>query len=274
MTIEGTFGILGYGNMGAAILQGLVKTGTLPADRALVYDVDPVKGKQAEALGARAARSLEELARSCDILLLATKPQDAAAALEGIRGAFSNKTLVISVEAGISVGFIQNALGSAARVIRVMPNTPALVGAGAAAMASSDTCSDGDRALAASVFSAVGTIEEVPESGMDAVTGLSGSGPAYFFYLVECMAAAAAKEGLDEEKATRLAAQTLLGAGRLLEESGEGPATLRERVTSKGGTTAAALDSLRESGFEEMVQAAISAAAKRSRELGRSPGDG
>jgi pyrroline-5-carboxylate reductase len=255
--------------MGAAILQGLVKAGTLPAAQALVFDIDREKVSQAEALGARAALSLEELAGNSDFLLLATKPQDVAGALEAMREALSDSALIISIEAGISVGFIQNILGSATRVIRVMPNTPALVGAGAAAMALSDTCSDADRGVAALVFSAVGIIEEVPESAMDAVTGLSGSGPAYFFYLVECMAAAAIKEGLEEEQAVRLAAQTLLGAGRLLDESGETPDVLRARVTSKGGTTAAALNSLRESGFEGIVQAAISAAAERSRELGQ-----
>ncbi|HJP36574.1 MAG TPA: pyrroline-5-carboxylate reductase [Gammaproteobacteria bacterium] len=270
MTIEGIFGILGYGNMGAAILEGLVKTGTLQADRALVFDVDPDKGKKAGALGARCAQSIEELTGNGDVLLLATKPQDVAGALKAMRGAFSTeKSLVISIEAGISVGFIQNALGSATRVIRVMPNTPALVGAGAAAMALSDTCSDTDSAIATSIFGAVGIVEQVPEAAMDAVTGLSGSGPAYFFYMVECMAAAAIREGLGEEQATRLATQTLLGAGRLLAESDESAATVRERVTSKGGTTAAALNSFRESGFEEVVQAAISAAAARSRELGQ-----
>ena len=172
MAIEGIFGILGYGNMGAAILQGLVKTGALSAAQALVFDIDPEKGKQAESLGAQAAQSVEELAGNCGILLLATKPQDLAGALESMRGAISQDTLVISIEAGISVGFIQDALGSAARVIRVMPNTPALVGAGAAAMALSETCSDRDREIAASIFRAVGIIEEVPESAMDAVTGL------------------------------------------------------------------------------------------------------
>jgi pyrroline-5-carboxylate reductase len=149
-----------------------------------------------------------------------------------------------------------------------MPNLPAVVGAGASAVAYSDACSDADRALVRTVFEAVGVVEEVDESQLDAVTAVSGSGPAYFFYLVECMAAAGEAQGLDRDQAERLAAQTAYGAGVLMHQSPESPGTLRERVTSKGGTTFAALEAFRANEFEAVVTAGVSAAAARSKELG------
>ncbi len=268
-TLPGTLGFMGFGNMGSAILRGLIAAGAMRAENAYVYDVIPTKCMEAEGMGVKTVSTPEELARACDTLILAVKPQNMGEALDQLRPGIGSKTLAISIAAGISIGFIQERLGADTRVIRVMPNTPAMVNAGAAGFASSANCTEQDAAVARIIFGAVGIAESVDEPMIDAVTALSGSGPAYFFYVVECLVDAAVKHGLSTEQATRLAAQTLLGAGRLLKESGEPASVLRERVTSKGGTTAAALEAFRQGGLDKVLAAGVAAAAARSKELGK-----
>ena len=267
--LKGKLGFLGFGNMGAAILRGLVSSNTISPGRALVHDVAPDKCEQAEALGVTVVSSPAELAQACDTLLLAVKPQTMEEALAQLKPGLTEKTLVISIAAGISIDFLQQRLGKAVRVARVMPNTPAMVNAGAAGIALSANCTGADAATARAIFEAIGAVEMVPESLIDAVTALSGSGPAYFFYMVECLVAAAKTHGLSESQAAHLAAQTLLGAGRLLSESGEPAGALRERVTSKGGTTAAALEAFRNGGFDRIIADGVAAAVARSKELGK-----
>lgn len=269
--IQGTVAFMGFGNMGSAILRGLLDTAALSPDRAKVFDLDAQKTQAASKLGCTVVSQPIDLVPDTVALILATKPQDIAPAMESMRPAFADSTntpLVLSVAAGISIKSIQESLGVQVHVARVMPNTPALVGAGAAGIAMSDNASDQDATLAQNLFDAVGICEHVSEEMIDAVTALSGSGPAYFFYFVECMVKAAVDLGMDENQAARLATQTAYGAGRLLKDSGESAATLRERVTSKGGTTAAALSALDEHGFESAISAALQAAAKRSQQLG------
>ncbi len=267
--LEGRYGFLGYGNMGEAILGGVLNKGLLSADRVSVYDPLPVRMSAARERGLICAASPAALARACDTLFLAVKPQQLEDALRPILDKLPADILVISIMAGISIAVLRNYFGKDARILRVMPNTPALAGAGAAALACSDTCRPGDIEIGKAIFNAVGIAEVVPESCMDAVTALSGSGPAYFFYLTECMIKAAVAEGLPEPLAERLAGQTLVGAGQLLLQANKAPAVLREQVTSKGGTTFAALETLRAHAYEEIVQRAIHAAADRSRELGK-----
>jgi pyrroline-5-carboxylate reductase len=267
-------GILGFGNLGQAILRGLLQKGTAARDRLVVYDVDAAKTQEAARLGVERAASAAELARRSTVVVLAVKPQTIQEALSRLKPGASPETLVISIAAGISIHYIQEQLGRAFRVVRVMPNTPALVGAGAAGMTLSSNCSPRDGDVARAIFEAVGTVEMVAEEAMDAVTALSGSGPAYFLYMMECLARAAVAQGLDEAQAARLARQTLVGAGRLLAESGEAPEVLRARVTSKGGTTEAALARLEALGFESVVREAVAAATARSRELGKEIGSG
>lgn len=269
MQFNGMLGFMGCGNMGRAILMGLLETGTTSHKHVLIYDIDLGKCEEAERLGLAVAPSARELASACDILLLAVKPQSMEEAIEQVKPGLSPAVLVISIAAGISIRYLQERLGPEVRIIRVMPNTPAMIGAGAAGIALGNNCSEKDAEIAQAIFGAIGVAERIPEEAMDAVTALSGSGPAYFFYMVECLAQAAAAEGLPEDQAQRLAAQTLLGAGRLLHESGEAPGVLRERVTSKGGTTEAALAAFRAKNFEEIVRAGVHAAAMRSRELGK-----
>jgi pyrroline-5-carboxylate reductase len=266
--LNGTLGFLGFGNMGSAILEGLIARGVIRGEQAAVYDPAPPCIEAAQRLGARVMPTPEALAEASDILVLAVKPQMMDAALGQIRAGLRTDTLVISIAAGISMAFIQQRLGAAVRVVRVMPNTPALVQAGAAGIAPGVNCTGEDVAAAHTIFEAVGIADLVSETDIDAVTAVSGSGPAYFFYLVECLVKAGVAEGLDEAVAARLAGQTLLGAGKLLMSRGESAAALREKVTSKGGTTAAALQQFQADGFETVVRAGVHAAAERSRELG------
>ncbi|MGI6460788.1 MAG: pyrroline-5-carboxylate reductase [Candidatus Hydrogenedentales bacterium] len=261
-------GFLGFGNMGRAIAGGLLAQGTMRPEQLVAFDVDETRRAAAGALGMQRVDSAGALAQASDVLLVAVKPQHAAEALEPLSAVLDADALVISICAGLSTGFFEERLSGRVRVVRAMPNTPALVGAGATALAAGQHCRAEDVRFAKSVFESVGRVEVVPESAMDAVTALSGSGPAYFFYLVECLARAAREEGLTEGQAAELAKQTALGAGRLLMESGEDAGVLRERVTSKGGTTEAALRAFQEHGFEEVVRAGVAAAAARSRELG------
>lgn len=267
MAIEGTIGFLGYGNMGHAIVQGLIESSTTTADRILIYDVNSTRTADAAAHGIACALSREDLFDKSDVVVLAVKPQNMADALEELDSGATDKQLFVSIAAGVSIGYLKHLLGPSVRVARVMPNTPALVGCGAAGIAFGPECTKDDKGIVRTIFNAIGISETVSERQIDVVTSLSGSGPAYFFYLVECMARAAAKNGLKEEVATRLAAQTLIGAGKLLESSNESAAILRERVTSKGGTTDAALTSFEADAFGDIVEQAMNQAIARAEHL-------
>lgn len=270
MALDETLGFLGFGNMGVAIARGLVTSETLSESQIHIYDVADARRAEAAAMGVTVAGSPAELAGAISTLVLAVKPQTMAEALAELPAGTLAGKRAISIAAGVSLTTLQSLLGGDVRIVRVMPNTPALVGAGAAAFALGPTCDERDAEVTRAIFEAVGAAEHVDERDIDAVTALSGSGPAYFFYMVECLVRAAVDEGLSEAQATRLASQTLYGAGKLLIESGEPAATLRERVTSKGGTTAAALAAFQDHGFATVTGAGVKAAAARSRELGRS----
>ncbi len=269
VAVPGVVGFLGFGNMGQAIARGLVRAKAISPAQVLAFDMDPAKAGVAASIGGRAAGTAAELARESQTLLLAPKPQDMRGGLLSLEGGLRGDALVISIAAGVSIRFIQDVLGAQTRVIRAMPNTPAMVGAGATAFARSKTCTEQDARVARAIFEAIGVAEDVPEELLDAVTALSGSGPAYYFALVEAQTRAGVGLGLPEAQAGRLAGQTLYGAGLLLHESGESAETLRARVTSKGGTTAAALDVFASRGLADVVSAGMSAAANRSRELGQ-----
>jgi pyrroline-5-carboxylate reductase len=267
--LQGTLGFVGFGNMARAIFDGLWHAGIVRPESTVVYDLRPEACNGPADDGATVARSAGELAEQCDVVVLATKPQDMDSAVEAIAGTLRNDALVISIAAGLSIQYFESRLPAGAHVIRVMPNTPALVRAGASGIALGAACTDADRETALAMFNAIGKAVIVDETQLDAVTALSGSGPAYYFYFAECFIDAAKALGLHEDQATELAVQTLYGAGKLLAESGETARTLRERVTSKGGTTAAALDAMRDRDVNEILQAAMNAAARRSEELGR-----
>lgn len=270
MTIGGHLGALGFGNMGAAIVEGVIRNGVLPAASIHAYDIAGPCMARARGLGVTAQPSAAALVAASDIVLIAVKPQQFDEAAPEIAANRKPDALLVSIMAGISTEYIARACGGAGvKVARVMPNLPAQVGAGAAGFALNAACGPEDGAIVSALFDACGKSAQVPEETLDAVTALSGSGPAYFFRLAESMAAAAVSLGIPAEDAERLAAQTLAGAGLLVQQTGESPARLRARVTSKGGTTAAALDAFDRHGLDAVVAKSMTAARDRARELGK-----
>lgn len=254
--------------MGYALAAGCAR-----ADLGPIYAADPSETARArlEEIGARVFEGVLEAAREADdaaVVVIAVKPQQADDVLPRLASVLRGR-LVVSIMAGMTTARIESALGGKARVVRAMPNLPVRVGAGVTAIAPGARASEGDLAEARRIFASVGDVLCVDEKDMDAVTALSGSGPAYYFHLTETLASAGEDLGLAPEVARRLAVGTAAGAGKLLAESGESPGTLRERVTSPGGTTAAALDVLRKEGVAEAYGRALRAARDRSRELSK-----
>ena len=255
--------IVGGGRMGEALLGGLLAAGRSPEELAVVE----VSASARERLAATYdGVAVLERAEAAGEALLAVKPDVVAGAARA--AAEAGCTRILSVAAGITTGAIEAAAGSGVRVVRAMPNTPALIGAGAAAICAGSAADDDDLAWAEEVLGAVGVVVRVPEKALDAVTGLSGSGPAYVFLVAEALAEAGVLNGLPRDTAETLAFQTLLGAARLLADSGDGPAALRAAVTSPGGTTAAGLHALEAHGVRAAFLDAVTAATERSRALG------
>ena len=261
-------GLIGAGNMAEALLRGLLGTGTVTAERCVVTNRrnDERLARLAREWGVRTTRDKAELMRSVDVVVLAVKPADMREVLEEIAPSASARHLVVSVAAGISLHAIEQALDGVP-AIRTMPNTSTAVSASATALCAGRWADSEHLAVARRLFEAVGRVAIVPEPLFDAVTGLSGSGPAYVYLLAEAMVEAGVRAGLDGEVARDLVCQTVLGAGKMLAETGQHPTALRDRVTSPNGTTMAGLRVLEERGFAEAVHEAIERAAARSREL-------
>jgi pyrroline-5-carboxylate reductase len=255
--------IVGGGRMGEALLAGLLAAGRIP-DELAVAEVSP---SRREELGAAyPGVTVVEAPIAMPAAVLAVKPADIAAAAAAVADAGAERLL--SVAAGVTTQAIERAAGGRVRVVRAMPNTPALVGAGASAICAGSAADEQDLAWAEELLGAVGVVVRVPEKDLDAVTGLSGSGPAYVFLVAEAMAEAGVLGGLSRDVAETLAFQTLLGSAQLLMEPGASPAALRAAVTSPGGTTAAGLRELERRGVRAAFLDAVMAATLRSRELG------
>lgn len=259
---------IGAGQMAEALIGGLLaaracEVGSLWATDSSAERRDLVKRR----FGIRVGEDNREAAQWADVIVLAVKPQVLDRVLTGIASALEGR-LVISIAAGISIPWLAKRLPGSARLIRAMPNMPALVREGMAAVASGPAVREEDLTVARAVFEAVGRVVPVEERLMDAVTGLSGSGPAYVFLMIEALADGGVKGGLPRQIAEVLAAQTVLGAARLLLESGEHPAQLKDRVASPGGTTISGLHQLEIGGLRAALIAAVEAATKRSQELG------
>lgn len=270
---KATLLFIGGGNMGRSLIGGLIARGTPPA-RIVAVDPSPTArdGLAAE-FGIRTAQDAADALPEAALVMLAVKPQVMKPVCESLAGKFPSTAVAVSIAAGIRTEQLDAWLGGARAVVRAMPNTPALLGAGATGLFANARVSAPQHALAERVLGAVGTCVWIgQEAHMDLVTAMSGSGPAYFFLLTEAMQAAAQRLGLPPEAARLLAAQTCLGAGRMLSESGEDAATLRQRVTSPGGTTQAALESFARDGFADLVARAIEAAALRGTELSAQAG--
>lgn len=264
-------GIIGAGNMAEAIVRGILRAGLFQPAQIIAADVAaPRRELFTKDLGVRAVEDNATAARHSSRLLLSVKPQQVQSALAGIGMVLDPQTRVISIMAGISTRFIETHLGAGAPwcVIRAMPNTPMLVGEGMAGICAGAHATPDDVADAKKLFEAAATVIEVTEDKMDAVTAVSGSGPAYFFYFVEHMIRAAKSLGLTPDQAKTLALKTAAGAAKMLVTSPDTPQELRRKVTSPGGTTQAAITHLEQHQSGEIFAQAIAAAAKRSKELG------
>lgn len=259
---------LGGGNMAAALIGGLVDKGFLGSVMQVVDLQAENRERLAKRFGVRAIEALDDAALACDVLVLAVKPQQMKAALAPLAGRLGGQ-LVVSIAAGLRLADLSRWLGGHRRLVRCMPNTPALIGAGITGLFADPAVDGTGRDAAERVLSAVGsTVWIADEAQMDAVTAISGSGPAYVFHFIEALQSAGQGFGFDEATARKLAIDTVLGAARLAAESPEPASVLRERVTSKGGTTEAALNSLAAAGWHDALVAAARAAEARGRELG------
>ncbi len=259
--------LLGCGKMGSALLEGWLATGLAPSAFTVL---EPNPGERLLALAETGLRLNTDLPPNPAIALLAVKPQMMGAALPSLAALGGGSTVFLSIAAGTPIATFEAAFGANTPVVRAMPNTPAAIGRGITALIGNAHVTIEDLALAETLLSAVGqTIRLETEDQMDAVTAVSGSGPAYVFLMIEALAAAGVAEGLPEDMAMRLARATVSGAGQLAESSGDSPTQLRINVTSPAGTTAAALEVLmrEQGGLSELVETAVTAAANRSRAL-------
>lgn len=270
MAVELTVGFLGAGKMATALAQGLVRAGLVNAAHLVASDVVPAAREAFQRdTGARAVADSAEVVRLASVVFLAVKPAQVLPLLGQLQPHFTAQHLVISIAAGLPLARLEAPLPPGVRVVRVMPNTPALVGAGAAAFALGSAATPADGELAQRLLAAVGLALEVKEPLLDAVTGVSGSGPAYAYVMIEALSDGGVAAGLPRDVATRLAAQTLLGAARMVLETGLHPGVLKDMVTSPGGTTIAALHELEKAGVRGALMTAVRTAADKARQLGQ-----
>jgi pyrroline-5-carboxylate reductase len=264
-----TFGFLGFGKMASALMQGMLQAGACKPEDIFVINRHPETIKaEVEQSGVTLATTPKRLVQQADTIVLGTKPGDSIQLLRDVRQDLDGK-LLISVAAGVTLQTLQEAGGHRTRVIRAMPNTPSLVKKGATAYALGDHATAADAEIADKMFSAVGSVFRVRETSLNAVTGLSGSGPAYVFIFVEALADGGVMMGLPREIALELAIQTVLGSAQMIRETKLHPAELREMVASPGGTTMAGIETLEARGLRYTIMSAVRSASERARELGR-----
>jgi pyrroline-5-carboxylate reductase len=267
---EKVIGFIGAGNMASALVKGLLSSGTLPRDRIRVSDRSQAALEMLlKQFGVRGYGSNRQLARECEIVVLSVKPQIMREVLEEIKADIRDNHMIISIAAGIPLGMIQDILRREIPLIRVMPNTPALIQRGISALAAGKWAEPSDMDIATGIFEAVGETVIVAEETMDAVTAISGSGPGYVFKIMESFVSAGETLGFDRETSHKLVLQTFLGAVHLARESEKTLSRLREMVTSPGGTTAAGLAVFRDKGIDALILETVTAACNRSQELGK-----
>jgi pyrroline-5-carboxylate reductase len=270
MALGKTIAFLGAGNMAEALVKGLLRAGVAAPPEILCTDRRADRlADLARLYGVRTSPDNRAAAAEAAIVVLSVKPQVMNKLLAEIAPALDGTKLVISIAAGVPLAAIERRVGHGVRLVRTMPNTPALVGAGATAISLGEHATEADLAQARALFDAVGRTAVVDEPLLDAVTGLSGSGPAYVFLVIEALSDAGVKVGLDRRTAQDLAAQTVFGSAQLLLETGEHPGRLKDQVTSPGGTAIAGLHTLEAGGLRTTLMNAVEAATKRSHELGR-----
>ncbi len=269
MALGKTIAFLGSGNMAEALVKGLLRANVAEPGEIVCSDRREERGPElTQRYGVHFTRSNRDAVERSDIVILSVKPQVMNKLLDEIAPALDQRKLVISIAAGVPIAAIERRVGHGVRIVRTMPNTPALVGAGATALSGGEHATEGDLRQARALFDAIGKTVEVDEPLLDAVTGLSGSGPAYIFLVIEALSDAGVKVGLPRATAQELAAQTVLGSAKLLIETGEHPGRLKDQVTSPGGTAIAGLHTLEAGGLRTTLMNAVEAATNRSRELG------
>jgi pyrroline-5-carboxylate reductase len=263
-------GFIGAGKMATALAKGFIRAGLIAPGQ--VVASDPAEASCASFVGETGANTVSsnrEVLRASNVVILGVKPSHVSAVLKEIGPVFTSEHLLISIAAGVTLSTLESGLPAQARVIRVMPNTPALVGASASALAAGKAAQPEDTALAMKLFSAVGMASQVSEGLLDAVTGLSGSGPAFVYMFIEALSDGGVAAGLPRDLATQLAAQTVLGSARMVLETGLHPGTLKDMVTSPAGTTIQGVAALEQGKLRGTVINAVRAAADRARELGQ-----
>ncbi|HBI41622.1 MAG TPA: pyrroline-5-carboxylate reductase [Planctomycetales bacterium] len=264
-------GFLGAGRMASALARGWIAAGLTTAERVLASDPSAAaRDAFADGGSLRAVSANAEVVAHGDLLVLAVKPQSMKALLEEIRPLLTDRHLIVSIAAGVSLKQLADGLGARRRLVRVMPNTPCLVGASASAYTPGEGATADDAALVERLLKAVGVAFRVPENLLDAVTGLSGSGPAFVYLMIEALSDGGVRVGLPRDAATALAAQTVLGAAKMVLETGLHPGVLKDQVASPGGTTIAGLHALERGGVRGAIMDAVEAATRRATELGRS----
>lgn len=263
-------GFIGAGNMAEALVRGLLQAGLFRAQDILASDIKEERLRLfRESFGVETYHDNAEVAKRAGILLFAVKPQDMGSVLEGLAPLLDETKTLISIAAGVPIALIAEKLQKKARIVRVMPNTPALMLEGAAGLAKGEYATTEDLEIALRIFQAVGKAVVVEEKLLDAVTGLSGSGPAYVAVVIEALADGGVKMGLPRDVALLLSAQTVLGTARMILETQKHPAELKDMVASPGGTTIAGLHALEQGGLRAALISAVEAATRRSQELGR-----
>lgn len=261
-------GIIGCGNMGRGILEGVLKNGLVKADKIFVYDKDSNKTREMrESLGICVSENSLKLMKDADVVILAVKPNIYAPVLEEIKGAVRKDQIIVTIAAGINLAFVEGILGEDKRIVRTMPNTPALVGAGMTAVCPGKGSREEELQTVVEIFEGIGKVEIVPEYLIDAVIGISGSSPAYVYMFIEAMADGAVLAGMPRDKAYRFAAQAVLGSAKMVLESGKHPGELKDMVCSPGGTTIDAVKSLEVNGFRGVVMEAVVACIEKSRRM-------
>ncbi len=261
-------GMIGAGQMATALARGFLNSGILKSGQILAVDaVAEAARRFQETTGAECADSISAVARGADVLFLAVKPQHLPGVLTELAADLDARHLVISIAAGVTLGTLAEHLGAGSRLVRVMPNTPSLIAAGASAYSLGSQATPEDAALVQQLLSTVGVCAQVPESQLDAITGLSGSGPAFVYQFIEALSDGGVRAGLPRALATQFAAQTVLGAAQMVLSTGQHPGPLKDAVASPGGTTIAGLHALEQGGLRGIVMDAVVAAWERSREL-------
>jgi pyrroline-5-carboxylate reductase len=262
-------GVIGAGKMGSALIRGIVKARIVSPDKITASDADPaLLSSLKKETGIKTTLDNSIATKSAEIILLALKPDMVRPVLQEIKGSLTREHLIISIAAGIPIKAIEEIAGPETRIIRVMPNTPALIGRGAAAYSRGKKTTKNDVEDVKAILEAIGTAVELPEKNLDAVTGLSGSGPAFVFMVIEALADGGVKMGLPRAVAMQLAAQTVAGAAMMVLETKKHPGELKDQVASPGGTTIAGISQLERGGLRATLIDAVEAATKRSMELG------